>query len=286
MARRRWFKIWTEKWLSGSTRKELRPDERSIWIDFLALAADSPDSGKVCLYSGVPYTNKQLCIMLNITSKQLNSARDKFIQYGKIKMVDSIPVIINWDIYQAEFNRTEYMREYMQERRKSNKNKKRRDVKHSKSLQRKSLHSKSQPIEEEEDKEEDKEKKKRERGEVTKNGNFLSKKQKPTNQAIVIKYFEERYKEYFKTEYIVKHNKDYPNAVRLLSRLSLDEILKRIDMAFDYASSDQGNIWWWGEPREFSDIVTHINGLVAPPEKKGKGKREPSQKFGDGDVPF
>ena len=32
------FKFYSEKFLWGSTRSELLPDERSVWVDFLCLA--------------------------------------------------------------------------------------------------------------------------------------------------------------------------------------------------------------------------------------------------------
>lgn len=105
MTRRRWIKLWTQEWIGGTTRKELQADERSVWADFLTLAGDSPDPGKICFYPGVPLTDDQLCKALRITPELLDRARAKMLEFDKIKINQDIIHIVNWEHYQGEYER-------------------------------------------------------------------------------------------------------------------------------------------------------------------------------------
>lgn len=106
MPRRRWIKLWTQEAIQGTTRREMEPDERSVWWDFLALAGDSPDPGKICFYRNVPLTDDQLCQTLNISQDLLNRARGKMLKFGKITVNEGIIHIVNWERYQSEYERT------------------------------------------------------------------------------------------------------------------------------------------------------------------------------------
>lgn len=106
MPRKRWVKLWTQEWISGTTRWELEPDERSIFADFLAMAGDSPEQGKICYYPGVPVTRDQLCKALNVSMELLDRAIDKMVRVGKIKLNDDIVHVINFERYQSEYERT------------------------------------------------------------------------------------------------------------------------------------------------------------------------------------
>ena len=118
--RRRWIKFWTQEWISG-IRREMEPDERSVLADFLALAGDSPEPGTICAFPGVPFTDDQLCRALQISPELLERARKKMIKHGLITLNDGLPHIVNWERDQAEFDKSEYMRKYMQEYRKKRK---------------------------------------------------------------------------------------------------------------------------------------------------------------------
>lgn len=60
-----WIPLWVDKWLWGSTRIELEPDERSVWVDLMALAAK--DDGYIRANVGVPYAHQQLAGMLCVS---------------------------------------------------------------------------------------------------------------------------------------------------------------------------------------------------------------------------
>ena len=65
-----WFPLWVDKWIFGSTRIELEPDERAVWVDLLALAAK--DDGWVRANNNIPYQTQQLSGLLNISLDLLN----------------------------------------------------------------------------------------------------------------------------------------------------------------------------------------------------------------------
>ena len=66
------FKFYSEKYLWGSTKTELKPDERAVWVDFLCLA--SMNFGMIEIYS-----RDQLAQQLMISYELLNRSIEKFI---------------------------------------------------------------------------------------------------------------------------------------------------------------------------------------------------------------
>ena len=64
-----WIPLWVDKWIFGTTRIELEPDERSVWIDLMAVAAK--DHGYIRANVGVPYPSHQLAGLLCITEELL-----------------------------------------------------------------------------------------------------------------------------------------------------------------------------------------------------------------------
>lgn len=119
--RRPWVKLWTREYIHGTTRKELDPAERSLWIDFMALAGDSPQIGNVCIAEDIGYTDDQLCRLLNVDNELLTRAIHKMIDAQKIKRNGTgVIEIINFWKYQPHFDRDAYQREYMAQKRKSN----------------------------------------------------------------------------------------------------------------------------------------------------------------------
>lgn len=96
------IKFFTEKYLWGSTRSELLPDERSVWLDFLCLG--SMNFGVIEYYS-----RDQLAQQLLISRELLDRAIKKFVKYGKVRRKynkrekKEIFTIVNWSRYQAEY---------------------------------------------------------------------------------------------------------------------------------------------------------------------------------------
>lgn len=97
-----WLKFYSENHLWGSTRSELNPDERAVWVDFLCLAAMK--FGQVEVFS-----REQLAKQLLINPELLDRSIEKFLKYGKIKKKYSkrekkeIFNIVKWEHYQAPY---------------------------------------------------------------------------------------------------------------------------------------------------------------------------------------
>lgn len=121
MTRRRWIKLWTQETLYGTTSRELDLAEQAIWFKFLAAAGDSPEPGRIEVAPGVPYTIEQLAKIVGAPVDLLRQAMAKMIVAEKITVNSEIILITNFDRYQAEFDRRDYMRAYMKERRKREK---------------------------------------------------------------------------------------------------------------------------------------------------------------------
>lgn len=118
MPRRRWIKLWTQETLYGTTSRELELPEQAIWYKFLALAGDSPEPGKIEVAPGVPYTPEQLSQIVGAPINVLKTALKKMVEVEKISINSEVITITNWDRYQAEFDKAEYMRGYMADYRK------------------------------------------------------------------------------------------------------------------------------------------------------------------------
>ena len=94
-----WFPFWVDKWLFGSTRLELQPDERSVWLDLLALA--SKNEGYIRANENVAYLNSQLAGLLVISEELLQRTIEKCIKHDKIIQTESgTYYIANWEKYQ------------------------------------------------------------------------------------------------------------------------------------------------------------------------------------------
>jgi len=93
-----WIPLWIDKWLFGSTRIELKPDERSVWVDLMVLSAK--DNGFVRANVGMPYPVEQLSGMLCIDVELLLRAVDKCKTVGKIiENEDHTFYLPSWEEY-------------------------------------------------------------------------------------------------------------------------------------------------------------------------------------------
>jgi len=93
-----WIPLWIDKWLMGSTRFELEPAERAVFIDLLVLAAK--DDGYVRANDNMPYPLDYLAHTLNITIELLRQTLDKCIKLEKVKDIGGgVYYITNWQNY-------------------------------------------------------------------------------------------------------------------------------------------------------------------------------------------
>jgi len=96
-----WFPLYADKWIFGSTRIELDPDERAVWIDLLALA--TKDNGYVRANEETPYPLQQLaglfCVPIELLDRTIKKCLSENI--NKIERLDNGTLyIINWEEYQ------------------------------------------------------------------------------------------------------------------------------------------------------------------------------------------
>ncbi len=93
-----WIPLWIDKWLFGSTRHELQPDERGVWVDLMALSAK--DNGFIRANEGLPYPNEQLAGMLCIHVELLLRTVERCKQVGKlVEQEDRTFYLPSWDEY-------------------------------------------------------------------------------------------------------------------------------------------------------------------------------------------
>jgi len=93
-----WIPLWIDKWLMGSTRFELDPGERSVFLDLLVLAAK--DDGFIRANAEMGYPHEYLARILNVSVELLESSFVKCVQYGKLENKgNGIYYIKNWNEY-------------------------------------------------------------------------------------------------------------------------------------------------------------------------------------------
>jgi hypothetical protein len=94
-----WIPLWKDKWLFGSTRLELKPDERSVWIDLMVLS--SMDQGYIRANEGMPYPAEMLSGMLCIDVELLLRTLERCKAVGKVvEQQDGTIYLPSWNEYQ------------------------------------------------------------------------------------------------------------------------------------------------------------------------------------------
>jgi hypothetical protein len=98
----KWFKIYGERWFTGSTRWELTTEQRAVWIDLLARASINEPRGQIDYYS-----LEQLAQQFNIGLELLRETIKRCEEEKKIKFLSKSKKIkvINWKKYQSEYDR-------------------------------------------------------------------------------------------------------------------------------------------------------------------------------------
>jgi len=107
-----WIPLWIDKWLMGSTRFELEPGERSVFIDLMVLGAK--DDGFIRANASMGYPHEYLARTLNISIDLLSSAISQCVHFGKIKKLkNGIYYVKNWESYRLS---TRHKRRVMSEK--------------------------------------------------------------------------------------------------------------------------------------------------------------------------
>ena len=93
-----WIPLWIDKWLLGSTRFELNPGERSVFLDLMILAAK--DNGFIRANETMGYPHEWLSRSLNVPREMLDESVKKCIEYGKITdLGNGVYYVTNWEEY-------------------------------------------------------------------------------------------------------------------------------------------------------------------------------------------
>jgi uncharacterized phage protein (TIGR02220 family) len=110
-----WIPLWVDKWIFGTTRIELRPDERSVWVDLMALAAK--DNGFIRANVGVEYPIQQLAGLLCITEELLKRAIEKCLAVKKLESCGNGAgyYLPNWGEYQLSDRHKRRFKQNIQE---------------------------------------------------------------------------------------------------------------------------------------------------------------------------
>lgn len=112
MGSRTWFKVFADKWLSGTLREETA-SLRGTWTDLLALAASGKygDQGIIQLSNKVGYTDQQIAGILCIPPEEWTAAKDRLITTERISVNGHGAIsILNWEKYQSEYSRQKQYR--------------------------------------------------------------------------------------------------------------------------------------------------------------------------------
>lgn len=95
-----WIPLWVDKWIFGSTRIELQPDERGVWVDLMAIA--SKDNGYIRANLDTEYPPQQLAGLLCISEDLLTRTIQRCIETKKIVKSEKGAgyYILHWATYQ------------------------------------------------------------------------------------------------------------------------------------------------------------------------------------------
>jgi len=109
--KRTWIKLWVSGWLHGSIRWQLKPDERGVWADLIALAGECGKDGKICDNDARPYPGDFIASQLHIPQALLDRTIAKCRTEGRLDDRDDMIVITNWPTYQSEYDRVKKYRD-------------------------------------------------------------------------------------------------------------------------------------------------------------------------------
>ncbi len=94
-----WFPLHVDSWLFGSTRIELNPAQRGVFVDLLALSMK--DEGYIRANEDTPYPPSQLAGLLFLDVDLLAETIERCVQVGKItRSENGILRISSYEKYQ------------------------------------------------------------------------------------------------------------------------------------------------------------------------------------------
>ena len=109
--RRPWLKLWAIECLEGSIRWQLDASERGTWYDLLALARICGHEGMICDRDQRPFPHDFIANRLNIPLELLERTLKKCQDEGRLAEGDNGITIVNWKVYQSEYERQKKYRD-------------------------------------------------------------------------------------------------------------------------------------------------------------------------------
>ena len=118
---RKWFKVWVDPWLNGTTRFELTDTQRAFWMDLLAMAALSRWPG--IIFAGMS-GDRSIGYPIGKFQALVTSPMDVEETFRIMEQAEKIKVeitcenprlykvtILNWNKYQSEYSRQKTYRQ-------------------------------------------------------------------------------------------------------------------------------------------------------------------------------
>lgn len=97
----KFVKVWTDESLYGSIRKDMSPEQRSIWYELLLLAGKSRREGYIEFSKGLPYSNEDIASRLEVDVELINSSVAICLSEGRLEIKENTYHITNWEKYQV-----------------------------------------------------------------------------------------------------------------------------------------------------------------------------------------
>ncbi len=102
---KKWIKLWVAESLRGTIRFDLTSEERGVWFDLLAMAADGRHDGFIAPNNEHGYPDSWIAATLNISLKLLKRVITMCEETNRIERTPLGLHIINWSKYQSEYLR-------------------------------------------------------------------------------------------------------------------------------------------------------------------------------------
>ena len=111
----RYIKVWVSEYLEGTIRFDLTAEERSVFVDLLAMSGRMRVKGLICARPGTPYPHHWLAGTLNIPLELLERSLAKMIETDRATEGPEGIRITNWKKYQSEYERQKFYRDKKKE---------------------------------------------------------------------------------------------------------------------------------------------------------------------------
>ncbi len=102
---KKWIKLWVAESLRGTIRFDLTSEERGVWFDLLAMAADGRHESYIAPNMDQGYPDAWVAATLNIPLKLLQRVISKCLATGRLEKTKFGLHITNWSRYQSEYDR-------------------------------------------------------------------------------------------------------------------------------------------------------------------------------------